>query len=261
VPNSAFDDRTAAYLDALRSSVDRLRALVGTLTEDDLTTPAYPSEWSIADVLSHLGSGAVITRRTFHDALSDLETPEDFAPSVWDEWNHKTSAQQRQDALEVDAQLMTDLDAVPDEDRARATFPMGPMSLDFTEFVAMRLNEHAFHTWDIEIVRDEAATLPPHAAELVIDNLELVARFTAKPTGDSRTIRVATTDPVRGFTIDLAPDAATFQTAEAPPDTADLNLPAEALARLVYGRLDPATTPAAVEGDLLHILRKVFPGP
>ena len=41
-----------------------------------------------------------------------------------------------------------------------------------------------------------------------------------------------------------------------------LVLPAEAFARLVYGRLDPDHTPP-VEGDAesLDELRKVFPGP
>jgi hypothetical protein len=39
-------------------------------------------------------------------------------------------------------------------------------------------------------------------------------------------------------------------------------LPAEALIRLVYGRLDPDHTPA-VKGDpdVLDRLRRVFPGP
>ena len=50
-------------LDALSFSVDRLRDLTNALNDRELTRGAYPSEWSIADVLSHLGSGAVITSR------------------------------------------------------------------------------------------------------------------------------------------------------------------------------------------------------
>ena len=34
-----------AYLDVLDSSVDRLRGLASPLTEDQLASPAYPSEW------------------------------------------------------------------------------------------------------------------------------------------------------------------------------------------------------------------------
>jgi hypothetical protein len=48
---------------------------------------------------------------------------------------------------------------------------MGPMEWGFTEFVGMRLNEHAFHTWDIEVVDDPEATLPAQVAALVVDNL------------------------------------------------------------------------------------------
>jgi hypothetical protein len=51
-------------------------------------------------------------------------------------------------------------------------------------------------------------------------------------------------------------------TAGEPGQSPDLELPAEALSRLVYGRLDPDHTPA-VTGDatLLAELRAVFPGP
>ena len=134
------------------------------------------------------------------------------------------------------------------------------MNLDFDAFVAMRLNEHAFHTWDIEVAVDPGATIPRQVAELVVDNLELIARYTGKPTGDTTTITVATTDPQRGFTVDLKPDSVTFgaSTAAAP---ADVELPAEAFARLVYGRLDPQHTPPGDHGPALGTLRRVFPGP
>ena len=137
---------------------------------------------------------------------------------------------------------------------------MGQMTLDFVQFVGMRLNEHAFHTWDIEVVGDPEATLPEHVAAFVVDNLELVARLTARATGESTTITVATTAPERGFTIELAPEAAAFRSGH-PAAAADLHPPAEAFARLVYGRLDDAHTPAGGNGDAIGTLRRVFPGP
>lgn len=260
MPTTPANDRT--YLEALHASVDRLRSLAASLDENELTQRAYPSEWSVADVLSHLGSGAVITARRLQDALNDVETPDAFAPGVWDEWNDKAPDQQRREALEADAQLVAAFDAVSDEDRARVTFAMGPMSLDFADYVAMRLNEHAFHTWDIEVVHDPAAVLPPTSAKVVVDHLELVARFTAKPTGEQRTIRVDTIDPTRSFVIELGPEAAELRPVEAHGEAVDLELPAEAFARLVYGRLEAAHTPRSVSDDnLLDTLRRVFPGP
>lgn len=250
-----------AHLTALRSSVARLHELTAGLTDDQLTGRAYPSEWTIADVLSHLGSGAVITQRRLDDTIAGQETPEDFAPGVWDDWNAKPPLAQRDDALAAGASLLASLDAVTTEQRSAFVSEMGPMTLDFAQFVAMRLNEHALHTWDIEVAGNPTATIPQQAAELIVDNLDLIARFTGKPTGaTTTTITVATTDPVRRFTVDLTPEAVTFGPSTNTGQT-DLQLPAEAFARLVYGRLDPAHTPAGDHGPAIDVLRQVFPGP
>lgn len=248
-------------VEALRSSVERLRNLAGRMAEQQLTGRAYPTEWTVAQVLSHLGSGAVITQRRLEDALAGHETPADFAPSVWDAWNAKDAVAQRDDSLAADAALLARLDAVTADERDRFVSAMGPMTLGFAQFIGMRLNEHAFHTWDVEVVADPAATIPVPVAELVVDNLELVARFTGRATGETAVITVATTDPERSFTVDLAPESVSL-TPGAASTTADLHLPAEAFARLLYGRLDVEHTPADVGGEAaLHTLRRVFPGP
>jgi uncharacterized protein (TIGR03083 family) len=143
-----------AQVAALRSSVARLRGVVSRLDDADLTRRSYATEWTIADVLSHLGSGAVITQRRLEDVLAGAPTPDDFAPGVWDEWNAKTPGAQRDDALAADAALLARVEAVTSEEAGALTFAMGPMTLDFAGFVGMRLNEHAMHVWDIEVVGD-----------------------------------------------------------------------------------------------------------
>jgi uncharacterized protein (TIGR03083 family) len=252
-----------AHVAALRSSVTRLREVVARLTDADVTRRAYPAEWTIAEVLSHLGSGAVITQRRLEDTLAGVPTPDDFAPGVWDEWNAKTPVAQRDDALAADAALLARVEAVTPEQARSVTFTMGPMTLDFADFadfVGMRLNEHALHVWDVEVVDSPAATLPEQAAEIVVDNLGLIARFTGKPTGDTTTITAATTDPRRLFAVALEPDSVTFGPGSA-QRAADLELPAEAFVRLVYGRLDSEHTPPGERGAALDVLRRVFPGP
>jgi uncharacterized protein (TIGR03083 family) len=249
-----------AHIDALRSSVGRLQKLAALLSEQQLTGRAYPAAWTVAQVLSHLGSGAVIMRRQLEDALAGQATPDDFAPGVWDTWNAKSPAAQRDDAPAADAALLDRIEAVSPDERDGFSFAMGPMTFDFGQFVGLRLNEHAFHTWDIEVAADPAATIPVPVAALVVDNLDLVARFAAKPTGDTTTITIATTGPQRTFTIDLTPAAVSF-TPGAAGAAPDLHLPAEAFARLVYGRLDPPHTPAAIETPALDTLRRVYPGP
>ena len=41
-----------AHADALRSSAERLHGLASPMSEEELTTGAYPSEWTVAQVLS-----------------------------------------------------------------------------------------------------------------------------------------------------------------------------------------------------------------
>jgi uncharacterized protein (TIGR03083 family) len=257
---SGAAEPSQAHVHALRSSVERLHGLAEAMSEEELTTGAYPTEWTVAQVLSHLGSGAVITQRRLEDALAGQDTPDDFAPSIWDSWNGKDPVAQRDDALAADAALLARIEAVPPDQRNKFSSVMGPITLGFAQFVRMRLNEHAFHTWDIEVVADPAATIPVPVAALVVDNLELVARFTAKPTGDTTTITVATTDPERGFTVEITPGGVAL-TPGAAAASPDVELPAEAFARLVYGRLDAEHTPSGEHGPALDILRRLFPGP
>jgi hypothetical protein len=74
-------------LSALHGSVDRLAGIVAGLGPDQLRLPAYPSEWSVADTLSHMGSGAVIMQRGVEDVLEGRPPADGFNQRVWDEWN------------------------------------------------------------------------------------------------------------------------------------------------------------------------------
>jgi len=247
---------------ALRASTERLAGLAGPLDDAALAARAYPTEWTVADVLSHIGSGAVITRRALEDGLAGRRPPDDFAPSVWAEWNAKGDRARRDDALAADGALLTRLEALTDTERSSLQMAMGPLTMDFALFVAMRVNEHALHTWDIEVGLDPAATLPPAETAITVDNLELTGRYTARPATMTRRVTIVTVDPVRTFVVELSPEGSSFGSAVADGEP-DLRMPAEALARLVYGRLDPAHTPAAVDdrAGVLDELRRTFPGP
>jgi uncharacterized protein (TIGR03083 family) len=255
--NSPLD----TVLQALRNSAERLQSLVAALQPDQLKGRAYPTEWTVADVLSHLGSGAVITHRRIDDDLAGRPMPEEFPKSVWDEWNAKSPTAKVHDGLAAGLALIKRIEAMTEGERSRFRMSFGPVEVDLAGFTGLRLNEHALHTWDIEVVGDPAATLAPDAAEIIVDNLELIGRFTAKPTGSDRTITVRTSAPSRWFVIVLTPDSATFGTGDA-DRVPDIEMSAEAFSRLVYGRLDAQHTPA-FDGDAgaLDELRRVFPGP
>jgi uncharacterized protein (TIGR03083 family) len=247
------DDVFSARLEALGASIDGLATLVRPLTPDQLRQPAYPSEWTIADVLSHLGAGAVITRIRL-DGEVDM-------PAVWDEWNAKDPDAQAADALRADAELQDRLASLTPDDKAQFRFSMGPVEVDLSTFLGeMRLNEHVVHTWDVAVALDPTATIPTDEAELVVDALGMVTRFAGKPTGTDRTITIRTVAPTRHFALVLRPDGVSLSPG-APIDAPDLELPADALIRLVYGRLDPNHAPTGLESEAdLGELRRVFPG-
>jgi uncharacterized protein (TIGR03083 family) len=245
---------------ALRASVERLHELASGLDDAQVASPSYCDEWSIAQVLSHLGSGAVIFQRSLQDVRAGTATPDDFNPSVWDEWNAKSPRAQADDALVADEAVIEAIEAVDEAERARLVFHLGPMTLNFEDYVGMRLNEHAFHTWDIEAALDEGARLSDDEAALVVDNLGRIVAFSGRPDGQDRTVAIHTTGPERDFTLRFSADGVELA-AGRPGQASDLELPAESFARLVYGRLDPEHTPAFT-GDpaLLDALRAAFPG-
>jgi uncharacterized protein (TIGR03083 family) len=244
----------------LQTSVGRLRGIVERLDPSALDEPAFPSEWTIADVLSHLGSGAVILRRRLDDALAGSETPPEFQQSVWNAWNAKASKDQATDALIADQAFVDRVRSLTDEERSNFEFSMGPMSFDFAGFVGLRLNEHALHTWDIEVALDPHAPVDGDATAVVVDNLQLITGFTGKPIGTERDITVRTVEPPRDFTIAIRAEGVSLGPAEGIGEP-DLEIPAEAFVRLVYGRMDPDHTPPVQGPADLDELRQVFPGP
>ena len=247
-------------LSELRSSVERLRTLVEPLSAAQLEQSAYPSEWTIADVLSHIGSGAVIFRRRIEDARAGREPDEDFAPGVWAVWDAKSPAAKAADGLVADRELLECLVGVTDDERATFRFALGPMSLGFDQFVGLRVNEHALHTWDVEVSLDPAAVVAPGMVALVIDELGMIARFTGKPTGAAHDVRVHTTDPERDLVVVFGADSVELARGDGASDP-DLELPAEAFIRLVYGRLDPDHSPPVDAPAIVDELRAAFPGP
>jgi len=246
-------------LTALEASVARLHRIVGEFGPEGARRSAYPSEWTVADVLSHIGSGAVIMRRGLEDRLSGRDPDGSFNQTVWDEWNAKSPEDQSADALVADAALIATLDGVSDEQRRTFSFTMGPMSLDFDSFVALRLSEHVVHTWDIEVAAEPDAVLPEDAALVMIDRVGVIAGMVGRSPGTDATVQVSTTAPERHLAVVFTPDSAAL-VPSGPGSDPDLVLPTEAFIRLVYGRLDPGHTPPGVDGPALDQLREAFPG-
>ena len=247
----------ARWIQALRRSHDALRALVEQFDAGQLDQQSYAPDWSIAQVLSHLGSQAEIFELFLDAALSGAKPPgpEAFGP-IWEIWNAKSAQAQATESLAADAAWLERMESFDD---AQLRLPLLGMDLDVAGLARKRLSEHAQHSWDIAVTLDPAATLPLEAAGLLVDNLGQLVGRAAKPDGQSRRWRVHTSDPERNFILETG-ESVTLTPCQRDPSTADLVLPAEALIRLVCGQLDPDHTPA-IEGTAnLDELRTIFPG-
>jgi uncharacterized protein (TIGR03083 family) len=244
-------------LTALEASVVRLRDLVGSFGPDERRAQAYPSEWTVAEVIAHLGSGAEIAILRIDEAFGG--PPGDPEP-IWNAWNAKDPDAKAADALGADRALIDRLHGLTAEERDAFTMSMGPMNLDFQTFARLRLNEHVLHSWDVAVTFEPAAALADDAVPLILETLPMIAGFAGKPTGATRQLRVATTEPDRRFIIDLRSDGVSLAPSTG-REQPHLGLPAEALIRLVYGRLDKDHTPSVTgAADDLEELRRAFPG-
>lgn len=251
----------APWVEALRHSHDRLQAVAGPLDARQLERPSYASEWSIAQVLSHLGSQAEIFDLFLDAVLSgqDPPGPEAFPP-IWAAWNAKSPQAQAADALRVDHAVTARFESLDAAELDRLRLRMFGQELDATGLARLRLGEHAIHTWDIAVALDPAATVAPDAVSLLVDTLGELAARTARPGGPPRRLRVSTTSPVRHYLLDIG-ETVTLTPTDGEGIRPELALPAEALVRLVYGRLDPAHTPPVETRNVsLDELRPVFPG-
>jgi uncharacterized protein (TIGR03083 family) len=254
---------TGTLLAALHRSHGRLADTLAGLPDERASGPSYDNEGTIAQVASHLGSTAQIFGQFLTAGLTGTPAPgvEQFRP-VWDEWNAKSATEQVRDAIDADARFLEILDALPAHDRERWQLAMFGSHQTLAGLLRMRLAEHALHTWDIAVALDPAATVPADAAELVIDNLAAIADRVGKPTGDTLAVDVHTETPPRHLRLELDAERVRLRPGDPTVPAATLRLPGEALIRLVYGRLDPAHTPAAVRAENLDLdaLRRAFPG-
>jgi uncharacterized protein (TIGR03083 family) len=245
-------------LAALRNSHDRLAAAVGPLTGEQLAGQSY-HDWTLAQVASHLGSSAEIWELYLRAGLAGTDGPgiEQIRP-IWERWNAKPGPQQARDAVAADVALLDQAGQLSPAERESWQLDMFGRHTDLPGMLRMRLSEHALHTWDIVVALEPTATVAGEAVDLIVDTLPMLTHWAAPAT-----VHVVTTDPGRQFRLELTTDAAALTPADGPGGAAaTLRLPAEALVRLVYGRLDPGHTPSEVAATQVDLdtLRGSFPG-
>lgn len=107
----------------------------------------------------------------------------------------------------------------------------------------MRISEIAVHSWDIAVALDDSATLSPSAVELLVDSIGGIAGYSRKPGAQRFAVRIRTTSPARDLEVVVAETVSVGPASERAYD-GEIELPTEAIVRLVYGRLDPAHSPS-----------------
>jgi uncharacterized protein (TIGR03083 family) len=251
-----------AWLSAVTASHRRVADLVAPLSDDEVARPSYADEWSIADVLSHLGSGAEIFSAVLAAGVAGREAPgiEEFQP-IWARWNAKSPSEQVHDAIAADAAFLADIDALDAEQRASWRIEMFGSEQDLAGLLRFRLGEHALHTWDVAVMHDPEATVAPDAVDLLVDTLEVMVQHAGKPIEEPVAVLVITEAPARQLLLQAGGDGVTLSQPDAGDAAATVTLPAEAFVRLVYGRLDDDHTPPLdITGVDLDNLRRAFPG-
>jgi uncharacterized protein (TIGR03083 family) len=256
---SALADASIAELRAIH---DRLATTVGGLSADQLTAQSGAENWTVADVLSHLGSGAEIG---LYPLVAAAGAPEE-APAnqdVWDRWNAMSPEDQAARFVKSQEQLVATYEALTPEQRGSIEIDLGfmPQPLPLAATLGMRLNEVALHGWDAEAGLDPAAALSEESAALLAEHfsstMTFMLGFVGRPDGVGPA-RVALGD--HSIVIDSEGVRLVPGTDGA---TATFEGPLEAGIRLLAGRLKPEHTPTevSVTGDVsLDDLRKVFPG-
>lgn len=250
---------SAVWIRAVRDSHDRFANAVSPLDLDAIRNRSYASEWSIAETASHLGSQAEIFALFLDAGLTGAAPPggDDFGP-IWDVWNAKSATDQVADSVRVNAAFVDRLEQLSDDERAAFQLSLFGMELDLSGVLAMRLGEHAVHTWDVLVALDPAAVLAPDAVALLAGTIATTAGRAGKPAETPETLLIETSEPQRFYSLVTGPSV---ELSDSSAGSADLQLPTEAFIRLVYGRLDPGHTPAGIENpDVLVRLREVFPG-
>jgi uncharacterized protein (TIGR03083 family) len=259
---SAITTKTTDWLAAVDDSSRRLRDLVAEVGDAGLNAPSYAAGWSIAQVLSHLGSaaeiGTILLQRGI-DGDESAPTPQDTGP-VWERWNAMAATEQRARWIQADARHRELLRAAA-ERPVRVPYFAGLLTVQ--DYAGYRLSEQSLHGWDVAVAVDPHAAIAPTEVSLLWQRLDLVAtRFRAPDVLvrlSPRQIEVRTTDPEGVYCMTLSAELHLLACEPADP-SATLRGSAEAVLRLFYGRhrdTDDVTADGAVT---LDDMRALFPG-
>ena len=256
-------DLTVRSIAALRAHHDRLSAVAEGLTDEQLDAPSGASPWTVAQVLSHLGSQSEIMLPALVAAVEGTTVDAPDNQAVWDRWDAAAPRSQAEGFVEHGARYLAVLEGLSAEQRDSLRLDLGflPEPVPLAVALGMRLDEVALHGWDVLVALDPDAEVEASAATTMLDHFAdgvgFLLGFVAKPDQLDRPVRVAIGDH------SLVVEDSVSVRAGTEGATATFTGPTGSALRLIGGRLRPEHTPAGVEitGNVsLDELRGVFPG-
>ncbi|MET8332040.1 maleylpyruvate isomerase N-terminal domain-containing protein [Streptomyces sp. NPDC005181] len=256
---------TDTWLAGLHASSARLQRYVSRLSEQDLSQQSFADNWSIGQVLSHLGSAAEISTMLVERGIAgDATGPvrHELLP-VWKRWNALSAPHQREAWQEAAARHLRLLDSLSAADRASVKVPYFAGLLSIPVYAGYRLSEQSVHAWDIEVALDPAAAIPAEEVGLLWERLDLVATRFRDHEALSRLspgqLLVELTDQDRTLCLNLAAELHILPCEPADP-TGSVSGPAEAVLRLIYCRNRPPQDSVVAGAATLEDVRSLFPG-
>lgn len=258
-----------AVLSLLHRVHARLVDRAGLFVAGEVERASYCREWSVAQVYSHLGSGAEIGALALAAARDGLPQPD--PRRVWDRWDAKAPTDMVADFAPADSAYLQALQAAVNavEEGDVVVVPIDGRPWPLVQALTARLVEVALHEWDVAVVDDPDADVDADAASWTLRAFPLeVAAHAAAPVVASRlaprAIEIEITKPTDRLLLDiqqagvqLIRDRSSFGS------DAVLTLPdAAAWMRLVSGRWRPVDdTRSLISGHLSFTeLTDLFPG-
>jgi uncharacterized protein (TIGR03083 family) len=256
-----MESNPRTWIAALRDSQNDFQELVGPLTWEQLVAGSYHS-WTIAEVVKHLGGQSELFTRWLEAALKGVDPPgrESFQP-VWDAWDARSIDQIKADGLEYSERLVCRFEGLTDDELRNMRLNLFGIELDSAGLPRFRLTELSIHVWDIAVAFDPSAQIAQPAVDLMVDAMDLLVER-RQPGDQEFRLRIQTTNPGRRFVLSGSGGQMRLATDESDQADGELTIPADALIRLFYGRLDPDHTPeVSINGRVsLDDLRQMFPG-
>jgi len=258
------DNDPRTLIAVLRQSHDRLASLAEAISEHFLAHISYAEAWTVAQVFSHLGSGAEISLMMLEAALGGPPLDREAVPAIWDTWNAKAPQEQAADCLTADDAHIKRLEGLSGAELAGLSYDFLGLKLDTAGLVRLRLSEHAMHTWDVAVTVDPEAVVAPAAVDLLVPQLDFLAERTGRTEAGPLRVRLRGTHPEVDVLLDVSDKVTLVPWPDGGTETdGEIATTTEGLLRLAYGRHDAGhAPPVRVTGsaDLLDRTRAVFPG-